>query len=141
MVVVTPGINLGGKCAEAIALYEKAFGARTDLLLRYSDADPADWDAALTDEQKDWVYHAEVYIGDQRMMFSDVIESDPTPGVSLFLVLTFDDADTVKKAYGVLEEGSTIVSPMTQTTYSSCFVSLVDKFGLRWVLMTEQTER
>jgi PhnB protein len=141
MVVVTPGINLSGKCAEAIALYEKAFGARTAMLLRYSDANPMDWDAPLTDEQKDWVYHAEVYIGDQRVMFSDVIESEPRSGGSLFLVLTFEDADSVKKAYAVLEEGSTILSPMTHTTYSSCFVSLVDKFGLRWVLMTEQTER
>jgi PhnB protein len=30
---------------------------------------------------------------------------------------------------------------MVKTGYSSCFVSLVDRYGIRWELMTEQTER
>jgi len=38
-------------------------------------------------------------------------------------------------------DGATIIYPMQSTTYSSCFVSLVDKFGMRWELMTEQTEK
>lgn len=35
----------------------------------------------------------------------------------------------------------TVIHPMKSTTYSSCFVSLVDRFGMRRELMTEQTER
>jgi len=141
MPIVTPCINLPGRCQEAIALYEEAFGATTKLLLRYADADSRDWDSPLTDRQSDMVYHAEVFIGAQRIMFSDNLDTDLVNGTALFLTLTFDDADGVKKAYEVLKEGSTLVHPMVSTTYSSCFVSLIDKFGIRWGLMTEQTER
>ncbi len=141
MVVVTPGFNFNGQCEEAIALYEKAFGATTKFIMRYSDANKRDWKFPLTDDQKNMVYHAEMFIGNQRVMFSDIIEFDLSKGTSLFLVITFEDAESVKKAYEILKEGSTIVYPMKSTTYSSCFVSLIDKFGFRWVLMTEQTDK
>jgi PhnB protein len=51
MVIVTPCINLHGRCEEAMALYEKAFGATTKFIIRYSDADKRDW--ALMTEQTD----------------------------------------------------------------------------------------
>jgi PhnB protein len=121
-------------------LYERAFGATTKFMMRYSDADERDWDRPLTDEQKKMVYHAEMLIGDQRIMLSDIIEFDLSEGSSMFLTITFEDAASVKGAYEVLKEGSTIVYPMKSTTYSSCFVSLIDKFGVRWALMTEQTD-
>jgi len=141
MINVTPSFNLNGQCEEAIALYEKAFGATTKYIMHYSDADEKDWKLPLTDEQKNMVYHSEMMIGNQRVFFSDIIEFDLSQGISLFLAIIFEDAESVKKAYDVLKEGSTIIYPMKSTTYSSCFVSLVDKFGFRWVLMTEQTEK
>jgi PhnB protein len=141
VVVVTPNINLAGQCEEAMALYEKAFGATIKFIIRYSDADKRDWDRPLTDDQKKMVYHAQMLIGTQRIMFADIIEFDLSTGTSLSLTITFEDAESVKGAYEVLKEGSTIIYPMTSTTYSSCFVSLIDKFGIRWGLMTEQTDK
>jgi len=141
MIIVTPCINLNGRCEEAMALYEKAFGATTRFMMRYSDADKRDWNKPLTDDQKRMIYHAEMFIGNQRIMFSDIVEFDLSKGISLFLTLTFEDAVSVKRAYEVLKEGSTIVYPMVSTTYSTCFVSVIDKFGVRWGLMTEQTDK
>ena len=141
MVIVTPNFNFHGQCEEAMALYERAFGATTKFVMRYSDADERDWDRPLTDDQRKMVYHAEMLIGSQRIMLADIIEFDLSQGTSVFLTVTFKDAASVKGAYEVLKEGCTIVYPMTSTTYSSCFVSLIDKFGVRWALMTEQTEK
>ena len=141
MIIVTPCFNFDGRCEEAIAFYQKAFGARTDLILRYSDADKRDWDIPLTVDQEKLIYHAEMMIGNQRIMLSDIIEFNLSRGTSLFLTLTFEDAESVKEVYEVLKDGSTLLRPMISTTYSSCFVSLVDKFGIRWGLMTEQAEK
>lgn len=139
MVIVTPTIHFNGQCGEAIHLYQKAFGARIGCLLRYSDRDERDWDAPLTKEQESYVYHSEIYIGEQRVMMADNHEPDPSRSVSHFLTLTFDSADQVKKAYEALKDGGTVLVPMHSTTYSSCMVSLIDMFGVRWGLMTEQT--
>jgi PhnB protein len=119
MVIVTPCFNLQGQCEEAMSLYEKAFDAETRFVIRYKDADRKDLDIPLTDEQKNLIYHAEMYIGSQRIMLSDILEFELKNGNSLFLTITFNDAGSVKKAYQILKEGSFTIYPMKSTTYSS----------------------
>ena len=38
MTRITPNFNFDGRCADAIALYEQAFHAQADYVLRYRDA-------------------------------------------------------------------------------------------------------
>jgi PhnB protein len=74
-------------------------------------------------------------------MMCDNMDVDLVKSTALSLTITFDTSDEVKKAYDVLKDESTIIYPMHSTTYSSCVVVFIDKFGFRWGLMTEQTER
>ena len=53
----------------------------------------------------------------------------------------YDTKEEVQRAYEVMKEGSTTIYKMEATPYSSCRVVFVDKFGIRWGIMTEQTER
>lgn len=137
MIFVTPNFHFTGNCKQAIELYKTAFGAEVKLLLCNSDANPQDWQS---DADSDFVYHAELMIGNQRIMMSDTSAALPA-GNLVSLVLTFETADEVKAAFEKVADGCVIIEPMTSTTYSSCFVSLIDKFGMRWELMTEQTEK
>lgn len=141
MAIITPNFNFAGNCEEAIQLYQKAFQATIGCMLRYSDAKKEDWDRELSPEQKDYIYHAELLIGKQRIMMSDNIDIDFTTSLSLSLTVTFDTKEEVQMVYEVLKEGSTTIYPMRSSTYSSCIVVFIDKFGIRWGLMTEQTER
>ena len=141
MIIITPTIHFNGNCEEAIFLYQKAFSAKIGCLLHYSDRDEHDWNFPLSKEQENYVYHSEVYIGEHRIMMADNHEPDPNKNTSFFLTITFDSADKVKETYEILKDSSTIIVPMHSTTYSSCAVSFIDKFGVRWGLMTEQTEK
>ncbi len=140
MTTLVPNLHFCGQCEAAITAYQKAFRAEVSVLLRYEDADPRDWDVRLTEEEKRYIYHAELTVGGQRMMFSDDMAVDMTPGKNAFITVIFDSADEVKRAYEALREGCTIIYPMRSTTYSALMVSLVDRFGVRWGLMTEATE-
>lgn len=141
MAIITPNFNFAGQCEEAIRLYQKAFGAKVGCLLRYSDANPADWDRRLTPQQENYIYHAELFINGQRMMMCDNLDVAFRKSTALSLTVTFDTKEEVQQAYEVLGKGSETIYPMHSTTYSSCIVALVDKYGFRWGLMTEQTER
>jgi PhnB protein len=79
-------------------------------------------------------------IGGQRFMFSDIIDFEVRKGNALFLTLTFDRREEVLSAFDHLSPGGTVLVPPRATTYSSCATTLVDRFGIRWGLMTEQTE-
>jgi len=139
--LITPVINLAGNCEEAIHYYEKVFSTKADFILHYSDAKSEDWHKPLTDEQKTYVYHAEMNIGNQRFMFSDIIEFEICSGNNFFIVITFDTKEEVQGVYNALLPGGTVLVPMHSTTYSSCAANLIDQYGIRWGLMTEQTEK
>lgn len=134
--LVTPNFHMNGQCKNAIKLYEQAFGATVHTLLCNSDANPADHQT--TTDEADFVYHAVISIGGQRIMMTDDLSDFPPKGNTLSLLLTFDTPDQVKAAYALLSEGCTLITPMTSTTYCACFVSLIDRYGVRWELMTEE---
>ena len=138
---VVPNFHFNGNCKEAIALYKKAFGAEIACMLLYKDAKIEDYNKPLTDEQKNFVYHAEITIAGQRIMMADDLDVPVVQNTSLFLTLTMDTKEEVMRAFDIIKEGCTIIHPPHSTTYSSCTVNLIDKYGFRWGIMTEQTER
>jgi PhnB protein len=141
MALITPNFNFNGRCEEALYLYEKAFCGKIGCLLRYSEANKEDFNKELSDIAKRYIYHAELNIGNQRIMMCDNLDVPFATSLSLSLTVTFDTKEEVKQAYDDLKEGSTIIYPLQSTTYSSCMVVFVDKFGFRWGLMTEQLDQ
>lgn len=138
---ITPTLNFGGQCREAIHLYEKAFGGKITCLISYRDANDPAYMPFLTEDQKDWIYHAELLLDDQRIIMSDHADIAFQTCYSNFLTIVYDTTEEVQQAYKNLKDGSTTIYPMEATPYSSCRVVFVDKFGIRWGIMTEQTER
>lgn len=133
--IITPNFHFNGECEQALRLYEMVFDGRVTELMHYSDADPCDLFAELSDKEKGYVYHAEMVIGNQKFFFSDsLIEIEFGKNVSI--VVTFDCEHDVKTAYEILIDGGTAITPLKETTYSTCFTSLVDRYGMRWELMT-----
>lgn len=138
MAKVTPNFNFSGNCDQAIQLYQKAFNARVQTLIRNRDAvwDPAV--AQMSEAEKNLIYHAEIYIGDQRIMMCDNPDLPLQPVLALSLTVTLDTKEEVMQAFEVMREGGNILYPPQETAYSSCFVSLTDRFGFRWVIMSER---
>lgn len=69
------------------------------------------------------------------------MDIDLPPSYALSLTVTMETKEEVIKAFEILRECSEIIYSLHSTTYSSCTCSLVDKFGFRRIIMTEQTER
>ncbi|WDV46372.1 VOC family protein [Clostridiaceae bacterium M8S5] len=134
---VVPNMYFQGECEEALKLYARAFDGEITVCMHFRDADESDFCIKnLSEIEKEYIYHAEMLVGELRFMFSDNLGKLKN-GEGISLVMVLDTPNEVKKAYEVLKEESNIIQPMRETTYSSCFVSLIDKFGKKWVLMTE----
>ncbi len=133
---IVPNLHFNGDCEKAIEHYERAFKAKRTVFLRYRDARPEDVDEAYSDEKLNLVYHSEMMIDGQRVSLSDHTEDLPR-GLNVSLLVSFDRKEDALEAYTILKEGATILTPMQETTYSSCFVSLIDRYGVRWELIKE----
>jgi len=138
---ITPTLNFGGTCREAIQMYEKAFEGKITCLISYREANDPAYMPLLSEEQKDYVYHAELVLGNQRIIMSDHVDIEFTVCYSNFLTIMYDRKEEVQRAYDIMKEGSKTIYKLEATPYSSCRVVFVDKFGIRWGIMTEQTER
>ena len=80
---------------ETITLYQQAFGAKVDCLLHYRDADQSDFKRELSEKQKGYVYHAEIYIGSQRIMMADNLDILFRPITALSLTVTMSRKEDV----------------------------------------------
>lgn len=140
MLKVTPNLHFRGEAKAALELYKKAFGAEVRVLYTNADAHPEDL-APEENDRPEIVYHCEMYIDGQRLTLSDDPDGPAANSHPMSLLITFESAADGKQAYEIMKEGATIIYPVQTTTYSSFFVSLIDRFGMRWELMTEQTER
>ena len=138
---MVPTLNFGGSCREAIQMYEKAFGGKITWLTTYREADDPAYMPLLNEEQKEYIYHAELMLGNQRIIMSDQVDIELPVCYSNFLTIMYDTKEEVQRAYEIMKEGSKTIYQMEATPYSSCRVVFVDKFGIRWGIMTEQTER
>lgn len=138
---IVPTLNFGGNCREAIQLYEKAFGGKISCLITYGQADDPAYTPLLQEGQKEYIYHSELVLGGRRIIMSDHVDLAFQTCYSNFLTVMFDTKEQVQQAYAVLKEGSQTIYEMEATPYSSCRVVFVDRFGIRWGIMTEQTER
>ena len=136
-----PTLNFGGNCRKAIQMYEKAFHGKISCLITYAEADDPAYNALLQDDQKDYIYHSELVLDGQRIIMSDHVDIEFQTCYSNFLTIMCDTKEEVQSAYEIMKEGSKTIYQMEATPYSSCRVVFVDKFGIRWGIMTEQTER
>ena len=59
-------------------------------------------------------------------------------GASLSLMLT--DQDEAKRVFASLAEGGVVQMELSQTFWSPAFGSLVDRFGVSWMINVDQPE-
>ena len=52
---ITPTLNFGGNCREAIKMYEKAFNGKITCLISYREANDPAYMPLLSEEQKDYM--------------------------------------------------------------------------------------
>ena len=121
---VTPYIIVDG-AAQAIKYYRKAFGATEIMRMPGPDGK---------------IMHAEIQIGDSRVMladeFPDMGAKGPRSfgGSPLFLMIYVEDVDRVYNR--ALEAGGTEVRPLQNQFYGDRSGTLSDPFGHQWTLAT-----
>jgi len=125
----------GGRAEEAIKLYERALGAKTEQVLRYGDM-PQEKCAA---SDKNLVMHACLRIGDERLMLNDLPPGHPVPRDSnMSVVIDVDDPADLTHKFEALSAGGSVEVPLHDAFWGGKFGILVDALGVRWMFNSEQ---
>jgi PhnB protein len=132
--MIQPYLFFDGRCEEAIKFYEKAIGAKLEMMMRFKDApDPPPPDMVAPGSE-DKVMHASLKVGDSIVMASDGSCGGKASFSGFSLSLTLPDAAAATKAFSALAEGGQVTMPLGKTFWSPCFGMLADRFGVGWMI-------
>ena len=124
-----------GSCREALTAYGNVFGT-TPEIMAFSDA-PADVQAAMPGVATDAVMHGTLPVGGGLLFASDNLfgESAAMSGCDITVSLP-DDAET-RRVFEALSQGGEIRSPLEPNFWTSLYAACTDRFGIRWMVMTD----
>ena len=132
---IQPYISIdGGKGREAIALYEKALGAKVERLMQWDEC-PMDIPA----ERKGLVMHCEIVTGDLKIMLCDAPDGSEK-GCQVSITLGFDEVETMTKSFETMVEGGKVIMPIEDAFWGDKFGMLEDRYGVRWMFVCPQTK-
>ncbi len=130
-----PYLFFDGKCDEALEFYKTAVGAKPTMLMRFKDAPDK---SMVTPGTENKVMHAQVDIGDAKVLMSDGRCQGKTNFQGFGLAVSAKTEAEAEKMFGVLSEGGEVRMPMAKTFFSPKFGMVADKFGVLWMVMVGQ---
>lgn len=130
---ITPYLFFNGTAQEAIGLYERALGAKLEVLQRYDEL-PEEGNPCPPAERKR-VMHAQLRVGSHALMISDRATDKPRSATSnVHVALDFDGAAEQRSAFDALAEGGEVVMPLHEAFWGDLFAVVRDRFDIQWML-------
>jgi PhnB protein len=123
-----------GRCEEAIEFYNKALGAKVEMLMRFKEA-PGDHKCSPGSEDK--IMHSCLRIGDNNVMASDGMAQGQPEFKGFSLTINAKDKTEANRLFGALSDGGQVRQPLIETFFSPCFGIVADKFGVGWMVIVE----
>lgn len=134
---IGPYINFPGNCKEAVMFYTEIFKTDEPTIMTFGEM-PEDPSFPMPDGIRDLVANAQMNIGGNMIMFSDVPPGMPfIKGNNITLIITHEDVEEIKRLFGLLSKGDTVEMLLQETFWSKAYGSLTDKFGIGWQMSAE----
>lgn len=121
-----PYLFFKGTCEEALRTYARIFGS----------PDP---DFVPAQDGSGGMMHAALRIGDGMIYASDWSGAEPMAGNSIHVARP--TPEEARRLFDALAEGGTIGMPFEATFWSRGFGDLTDRFGIRWMVDTQDAPK
>ncbi|HLV19361.1 MAG TPA: VOC family protein [Polyangiaceae bacterium] len=127
---ISPYLSFNGNADRALELYQKAFGAKVESLMRWGEHEQG-----CQEGDKDKIMHASLQMGETRVMLSDSPEGHARPpGGNVQVAVNVDARDQFEQIFKALSEGGQVVMEPHDAFWGDRFALLADRFGVQWML-------
>jgi PhnB protein len=133
---LNPYLVFKGDCAAAMRFYEQVLGGELDIKTHGESLPPEH----VAPGAADLVMHARLeFDGNVLMASDDQVGAPKTPPAGFSLSLTYKTAEESRRIFDALAEGGRVTMAFEKTFWSSGFGMLVDRFGMPWMVNTENS--
>jgi PhnB protein len=128
---VNPYLFYDGNCEAAFKFYEKALGAKIEMLLRNEEAPE---DMPMSPDRKKKIMHARMTVDGAVLMASDAPPDHFHKPQGFSVSLTVAEPAEAERRFKALSEGGNVNMPFGKTFFSKGFGMCVDQFGIPWMV-------
>ena len=124
-----------GRCDEALAFYQQHLSAEIKFLIRFNESPEPMPEGILQPGFENKVMHAEISLGNVRMMVSDGC-NDVDRFSGFRIALNVPSADEAQRIFTALaSNGGKVDMPLSKTFWSPLYGQVTDQFGVGWMVM------
>ena len=129
-------LSFDGTCADAMRFYEKALGAKLEVLMSGADSPMA---AQIPKETAHRILHARLALPGGGMLFGgDCPGHMPYQGIhGVSITLNYDTVEAAQKAFAALSADGEIHMPMQAAFWAKAWGMCRDRFGTPWIVNGE----
>jgi PhnB protein len=128
---INPYLFYNGNCEAAFKFYEKALGAKIEMMLRNEEAPES---MPSPPERKKQIMHARMSIDGEVLMASDAPPDRFHKPQGFAVSLTVGDLSEGERRFKALSEGGNVNMPFGKTFFSKGFGMCIDQFGIPWMV-------
>ncbi len=138
--IVQAYLNFDGRCEEALEFYQRALGAKLEMLMRFRESPEPPPPGMVAPGSENKVMHCAFTIGESLVMASDgACRGTPSfKGVTLSIAV--NDVAEADRVFKALADGGQVTMPIGTTFWSPRFGMVNDRFGVPWMVNTIPAE-
>jgi PhnB protein len=132
---MNPYLTFNGQCEAAFKFYEKCLHGKIVMMMMHEGTPAAEHVPA---EWRNKILHARLQIGDQVVMGSDAPPDRYEQPKGFSVSVSVDDPAEADRIFGALAEQGTVRMAIQKTFWAIRFGTLVDRFGIPWMINCEE---
>jgi len=132
---LSTSLNFNGECEAAFNFYEQCLGGKIQTMMTWGDSPMADH---VPSEWRDRIIHATLVVGQTSLLGSDAPPDRYEKPRGMAVTIHLKDVADADRIFKALAENGTVQMPFEQTFWSAGFGMCVDRFGIPWMVNTEQ---
>ena len=128
-------LTFNGQCEAAFKFYEQCLGGKIVAIVTHvgtpaEEQVPAEW--------RNKILHARLIVGDEVLMGSDAPPDRYEESKGFSVTVGIDDPTDAERIFDALAKNGTVKMPIQKTFWAVRFGTLVDQFGIPWMVNCEQ---
>ena len=132
---LNPYLLFNGQCEAAFKFYEQVLGGKIVAMMPHAGT-PAE--SQVPPEWRAKIMHARLVVGDKVLMGSDAPPGRFEEPKGFSATIGVDEAEDAERIFKALAESGTVKMPLQKTFWAIRFGTLVDRFGIPWMINCEE---
>ena len=129
-------LTFNGDCEEAMNYYKDIFDGEFITFMRYKDGPPE----YVNDSNEEKVMHVTMQFHGCELLASDAMGGPTTKGSAYHLSVGIDNEEEAATIFNSLADGGKVEMPFQDVFWGGKFGSVIDKFGIQWMVSAEHAK-